>query len=76
MSFYWQLCNNNLDHTKFYNGFTFFRTWVRCGFPNLISEFVRLFFVEQCKIRDWSCFYFILHANRGMQANFGTCPLF
>ena len=29
----YQLCNNNLDRTKFYNGFTFFRTWVPCGFP-------------------------------------------
>ena len=33
MSFYCQLCNNNLDRTKLYNGFTFLRTWVPCGFP-------------------------------------------
>ena len=50
MSFYYQLCNNNLDRTKLYNGFTFFRTWVPCGFPQ--KPYIgRLFFVEQGKIR-------------------------
>ena len=43
---------------------------------NLIWEFVRLFIVEQGKIRDGSCFYFIPHAVRSRQANFGTCITF
>ena len=43
---------------------------------NLMSEFVMLFIVEQGKIRDGSCFYFILHAKRNRQAKFGTCIIF
>ena len=43
---------------------------------NLIWEFVRLFIVEQGKIRDGSCFYFIPHAVRSRQANFALVSLF
>ena len=78
MSFYRQLYNNNLDRTKFYKGFTFFS---ELGYPvvfhaNLMWEFVRLFIVEQGKIREGSSFYFIPHAKRSWQANFGTCIIF
>ena len=40
---------------------------------NLTWEFVRPFIGKQGKIRDGSCFYFISHGKRSMQANFGTC---